>query len=99
MNIVEEISGQLFAVFCSCVPAPEQSKNPIRRLKPEQVGSALDKLYGKAKELRRTHRLGVLARARIVLALQRRFHAAGYPPEMTREVLFSLIMAAFVGKP
>ncbi len=98
MSVIEEIAGQLFAVFCDCVPVHKEWKNSAKRLKSEHVGVGLDKLYDKARELRRTHRPSVLARARIVLALQRHFHAAGYPAEMTREVLFSLILAAFVGK-
>ena len=99
MSAIDEISEQLFTVFRDRVLAPEQWKSPVKRLKPADIDGALDKLYGKARELRHTHRPGVVARARIILALQRRFHAAGYSAEMTREVLFSLILTAFVGKP
>lgn len=98
MSVVAEISQQLFEAFRGCVPPPEQWQAPSKKHKAEEIARSLDKLYDKARELRRQHRPGVLARARIVLALQRQMLAAGYPGDMSREVLFSLILSAFVGK-
>lgn len=96
MSIVDEISQQLFSIFRESVPLPSAAQS--RKIKHEEIMLSLGKFNDEARALRRTHRLGVLARARIILSLQRQFVAAGYPADMSRDVLFSLILSAFVGK-
>lgn len=98
MSALEEFSQQLFAVFADCLPPPAESNKRSVRYEADAVARLLGRFHDKARELRRTHRPGVLARARIVLALQQRLLAAGYPSDMVRQVLFSLILSAFVGK-
>lgn len=96
MSIVDEISQQLFSVFRESVPPPSAAKPG--KIKHGDIVLSLNRFYEEARQLRRKHRPGVLARARVILSLQRQFIAAGYPADMAREVLFSLILSAFVGK-
>ena len=98
MRIDHQISDRLFAVFKEMVPPPSQWKANSRKPKTEEIVSSLGRLYEEAKSLRRLHRPGVIARARIVLRLQQELSAAGYPVDMSRQVLFSLTLSAFVGK-
>ena len=98
MSAIEEISQQLFSVFKDCIPPPSQWKKQSRRIDPEEANRSLGRFYDKARELRKIHRPGILARVRIVLALQQQLLAESYPADMVRQVLFSLILSAFVGK-
>ena len=59
--------------------------------------SGLKKFYEAARVEREQHRLGVIGRARVAFALQQRLLAAGYPPAIVKQVLFAMLISAFVG--
>lgn len=58
---------------------------------------ALAEFYDAARIERERNHLGILGRARVAFGLQQRLQAAGYPPQLVKQVLFSLLTAAFVG--
>ncbi|HLA34503.1 MAG TPA: hypothetical protein VJ001_06505 [Rhodocyclaceae bacterium] len=100
MSTVNLVAQRLFEVFRQIVPPPAEWKSTHKKGKAraEDLAPSLARFHKQAKELRKKHRLGVISRARVVFALQREMNAAGYPAEMSRQVLFSLIVSAFVGK-
>lgn len=100
MSVVNLVSQHLLEVLRQIVPPPDELRGRHRRNKarPEDLSASLGRFYAQAKEMRIEHRLGIISRARVVLTLQREMSAAGYPANLTRQVLFSLIISAFVGK-
>ena len=100
MSDVKRISQILMEAFRQIIPPPAELKATYKRsiARPEGVSVALEQFNRQAADLRRQHRLGVVSRARIVIALQREMNAAGYPPDLSRQVLFSLVVSAFIGK-
>ncbi len=98
MSLTEQITQDLFDVFQEIVPAPTKWKPSTKKIRPTDIEESLSCFYEKARQLRRAHSLGIVTRARIVLRLQHAFNSAGYPSDMTRQVLFSLILSAFVGR-
>jgi hypothetical protein len=58
---------------------------------------ALEKFNGEARLIRARYKLGVIGRSLVAYRLQRRLMANGYPPEVVRQLLFSMILNAFVG--
>ena len=59
---------------------------------------ANDREIARMEAEREKHRLGVIARARVAFGLQQRLLAAGYPPALVKQVLFAMLVSAFVGK-
>jgi hypothetical protein len=57
----------------------------------------LNKFYAEARLQRKKMRPGLFRRARVAFYLQQRLLAAGYPPDLVRQVLFAMLLAAFVG--
>ena len=99
MSDVDDVSRQLFELFRKIVPPPvEWATTHKKQPRPEDFVAAFERFNDQARVLRKKHRLGVLSRARVVLALQREMGAAGYPANLSRQVLFSLIVSAFIGK-
>jgi len=100
MSAVNHVSQHLFEVIRQIIPPPVEWKGRAKKSKarPEDFAAPLGRFHEKAKALRKEHRLGVVARARVVFALQREMSAAGYPADLSRQILFSLIVSAFVGK-
>lgn len=100
MNAVGLVAQRLFEVFRRTVPTPAErlARQGRRARSTEDFSPSLGRFYEQAKELRKEYRLGILARARVAYTLQRDMIAAGYPAGMTRQVLFSMIVLAFVGK-
>jgi len=60
--------------------------------------AALERFHRDALRIREQYRLGLLARAGVAYRLQQRLIAAGYPVEAVRQVVFSLVLKAFIGK-
>jgi hypothetical protein len=58
---------------------------------------ALEKFNGEARSIRVRYRLGMIGRALVAYRLQRRLIANGHPPDVVRQLLFSMILNAFVG--
>jgi hypothetical protein len=101
MNTIDLVSQQLFDLFREIVPPPAEwarARKGKKTLRAEDFVEPLKRFHDRARALRAEHRLGVLGRARVVLNLQHRLSVVGYPNDMTRQVLFSLVLAAFVGK-
>ena len=81
---------------------PEGVRGKSRRKPSEQEikamsEAALKKFYAVADAARRSHRLGLIGRARLAFDLQQRLLAAGYPAPLVKQVLFALLTSAFVG--
>lgn len=100
MSAVNHVSQRLFEVVRQNIPPPVEWKGRAKngKVRPEDFSAPLGRFHEQAKALRKQHRLGIVARARVVFALQREMSAAGYPPDLSRQILFSLIVSAFVGK-
>lgn len=96
MSLAQAVGEHLFQYFQSVLPL-DSGKGGKRQLKPAAVDGALEKFYAEARAERYRRRLGVIARARVALDLQRRLASAGYPPQLVRQVVFSTLLAAFVG--
>jgi hypothetical protein len=58
---------------------------------------ALEKFNAEARSIRTHYKLGVIGRALVAYRLQRHLIASGYPPIVVRQLLFSMIINAFVG--
>lgn len=98
---VPEISERLFAEFQRAVPLrPEQSRKG-RKLSEREIAAnseaALKNFFEVARAERARHRLGIIGRARVAFALQQKLLAAGYAPDLVKQVLFSMLAAVFVG--
>ncbi len=98
MSLLEQVTQHLFEVYQEIVPLPSKQKRGAKKARPEDFEKALGRFYEEARQQRRTYGLGIVTRARIVLRLQRELNNAGYSSDMTRQVLFSLILSAFVGR-
>ncbi|MBI4293697.1 MAG: hypothetical protein HY661_19645 [Betaproteobacteria bacterium] len=98
---VADICGRLFDVFVNAVPRhPEGGKGRSRPSEKEialATESGLTKFYEAARQEREQHRLGIIGRARVAFALQQRLLAAGYPSAIVKQVLFAMLVSAFVG--
>jgi len=58
---------------------------------------ALNKFNSSAHAIRMRYKLGVLGRAASAYQFQRILLAKGHPPEVVRQILFSMVINAFVG--
>lgn len=98
---ITDICGRLFDALINAVPRhPEGGKGRKRPSEKEialATESGLKKFYEAARLEREQHRLGVIGRARVAFALQQRLLAAGYPSAIVKQVLFAMLVSAFVG--
>jgi hypothetical protein len=96
-----DICERLLATFTDAVPL--YAKGIAGRGRPSEkemhaaTESGLKRFYEAAREERERHRLGVIGRARVAYHLQQRLLAAGYPPPLVKQVLFAMLISAFVG--
>lgn len=73
---------------------------PVGKKKPPSQAEwalALEKFNAEARSIRARYKLGVIGRALVAYRLQRRLMASGYAPDVVRQLLFSMILNAFVG--
>jgi len=102
MSKIAQASDRLFAAFTEAVPTPEhfarQRKKPSEAEIARLVEQGLARFHEVAREERQRHRLGILGRARVAFALQQRLLAAGYEAALVKQVLFAMLVQAFVGK-
>lgn len=102
MGSVQEAGEALVTVFSKAVPPPDtlaKGKRALSRAEIDKMTQAgLQKLYAAARVERENRRLGLFARARVAFYLQQRLLAAGYAPELVKQVLFAMLVSAFVGK-
>jgi len=98
---IADICDRLSAAFCSAVPLHPESGKGRKRPSEKEIAlateSSLKKFYEAARAERERHRLGVIGRARVAFHLQQRLLAAGYPPPVVKQVLFAMLVSAFVG--
>lgn len=99
---VSQISDRLAIFFLDAVPLQAVHRKGGRPLSREQllarVEAGLARFYDAARAERTAHGLGVIGQARVALGLQQRLLAAGYPLQQVRQVLFSMLAAAFVAR-
>lgn len=91
-----EIASQLVEVFRRILPPPAQRRAVPTKGKPPNVLEAMNCFYVEARATRDRHKLGVYGRARVAFEIQKQLLAGGYPAELCRQVLFSLIISAFI---
>lgn len=98
MDAVQEAGEQLFSSFQTVLPLVAGTRKGPKKLALKTVEEGLRKFYAEARAQREQRRLGVIARARVAFYLQQRLIDSGYPPELVRQVLFSMLLSAFVGR-
>lgn len=100
MGQAQEIGDRLFSLFQSAAPVgcADAKRDRSPREWERLVGLGLKRLYAEAAVEREKYHLGILGRARVAFHLQNKMMAAGYPPSLVRQVLFSLLVSAFAGR-
>lgn len=106
MSKIQQIGDELFEKFQTILPGPNSRSSGAQpakaaRGKPhagQALGEKLDHFYAEARELRETHHLGFLSRARVIRYFQSRMISAGYESDLVYRVVFSLLLSAFVGR-
>ncbi|MDD5033318.1 MAG: hypothetical protein PHE55_01055 [Methylococcaceae bacterium] len=98
---INDVSERLCVEFKRVLPLQpsKHGKNISGQDIQSASEAALQKFYETARIERQRHRLGVIGRARVAFGLQQRLLAAGYPSQLVKQVLFALLMSAFVGDP
>ena len=101
-ELIQSIGAELCEEFRRLMLPPEGVRGKSRRKPSEREieatsAAALKKFYAAADAARRSHRLGLIGRARVAFDLQQRLLAAGYPAPLVKQVLFALLSSAFVG--
>lgn len=100
-GIVLEISERLFTEFQHALPLHPEKSRKGKKLTEREIAAnseaALKNFLKAARAERTRHRLGIIGRARVAFSLQQRLLAAGYAPALVKQVLFSMLAAAFVG--
>lgn len=66
-----------------------------KRMSESEWETSLHKFYKAAAELRARFRLGVWGRAVVIYKFQKILLAAGFPPDIVRKVVFSLLLNGF----
>ena len=99
---IEAICGRLTEVFLRAVPRQQEITKGRKRLSEKElaiaVESGLKQFYEAARAEREKYHLGVIARARVAFGLQQRLLDSGYPSALVKQVLFAMLVSAFVGK-
>lgn len=98
---IRGVTEQLADTFKRMVPLrPERAKGgkpPSEAELAKISAKALAEFYEAARGEREKNGLGIIARARVAFGLQQHLQAAGYPPKLVKQVLFSLLTSAFAG--
>jgi hypothetical protein len=83
----------LESAFIAVIPKPKKNKAPSKA----EWAVALEKFNAQAREVRARYRLGLIGRAVVAYRLQPRLLAMGYGTDVVRQILFSMVLHAFVG--
>ena len=98
---IADVCDKLSDAFRAAVPLHPVGSKGKKRPTDKEIASAtelgLEKFYEAARQERKRHRLGIVARARVAFLLQQRLLAAGYPAPLVKQVLFAMLISAFVG--
>lgn len=92
MGRYSDASLELEAAFNAS--KPKTRKTGAQALDWEQ---SLSRFNQEARAIRFRYRLGPLGRAVVAYRLQKSLIAKGHPPEVARQLVFSMILNAFVG--
>lgn len=99
---IAEVCQRLAEVFRQAVPLQPPPDKGKKRPTEKEITAAteigLGKFYAAAREERERRRLGILGRARVAICLQQRLLEAGYPAPLVKQVLFAMLVSAFVGR-
>lgn len=99
---IQDICERLTDVFRQAVPRQQEADKGRKRLSGKEIASTIDsglkRFYEAARIEREQNRLGVISRARVAFGLQQRLLNAGYSPALVKQVLFAMLVSAFVGK-
>jgi hypothetical protein len=82
----------LESAFVAALPKPRKTG-----LKQSEWAKSLERFNIDAKAIRSKHKLGVVGRAVVAYRLQKRLIERGYPADVVRQLLFAMILNAFVG--
>ncbi|MES2584929.1 MAG: hypothetical protein V4627_19550 [Pseudomonadota bacterium] len=93
MSRYSDATQTLESAFLAVVPKPKKNKPPSKA----EWAQALEQFNTQARAVRTQYRLGLLGRAIVAYRLQPRLIAAGYSPDVVRQILFSMVLHAFVG--
>lgn len=88
-----EATQALEIAFKAAIPKPKKNKSPGNA----EWALALEKFNARAREIRNQYRLGLLGRVVVAYRLQPQLLSMGYSPEVVRQILFSMVLHAFVG--
>lgn len=83
----------LESAFLAVIPKSRNNKAPSKA----EWARALESFNAMAREIRVQYRLGLIGRAIVAYRLQPRLLAAGCSPDVVRQILFSMVLHAFVG--
>ncbi len=92
MSRYTEATQALESAFMAVIPKPKKNKAPSKA----EWALALEKFNVKAREVRTQYHLGPLGRAIVAYRLQPHLLAVGYAPDVVRQILFSMVLHAFV---
>ncbi len=93
MSKVIQATEELLATFTRVMPAGRKG-----RVSEKDWTVALEKFHKEAREVRQRLALGIFARARSAFMLQNRLLEAGFPADIVRKLVFTLVLNAFSGK-
>ena len=97
---IQEIGDRLFQIFQDTLGSGNNQPGAKRTAKEWErlADTCLKRLYEAARVEHEKKNLGVLSRARVAFHLQKKMIAAGYPPLVVRQILFAMLLSAFVRK-
>lgn len=93
MSRYSEATQALEEAFVRAIPKAKKNRVPSEA----DWALALEKFNAEARVIRAKFHLGVIGRAVAAYRLQPRLIARGYAPDVVRQLLFSMILSAFVG--
>lgn len=99
-NSAQDIGERLSVEFQRLVPLAGVKTKPGKKGREELEKTsekAMAEFFSLAEAERQSHRLGVIARARVAWYLQQRLLQLGYASPLVKQVLFALLISAFVG--
>lgn len=96
-DISERLCEEFKRVLPLQPPEAKYKKSPSSRDIKSASEAALQKFYETARGERLRNQLGVIGRARVAFGLQQRLLTAGYPSDLVKQVLFALLLSAFIG--
>ena len=102
MPDIPTLSQTLVDAFARIVPLHGHPTHGKKRLTKAEIATLseahLQFFLEQARQIRTQHRLGLLTRARLALAVQQQLLTLGYPAPLVKQVLFALLTAAFTGR-